>query len=155
MGLFDKLLNTKQTNQKAGSPSPVSPEEIYESARLELQDIIAPAALKIESRAIKIGGYTAKSFFVISYPRFLVSGWMAPIINLDKRFDIAVHIHPIETEQVLRKFQKKVAEVQSQINIRAEKGMVRDPELYFLAFPAVLSCFFLENTSSYWNHCPT
>ncbi len=30
---------------------------------------------------------------------------------------------------MLRQFQKKVAEVQSQINVRESKGMVRDPML--------------------------
>ncbi|MCI0532897.1 ATP-binding protein, partial [bacterium] len=38
-------------------------------------------------------------------------------------------IHPIDTQAILRKFQKKVAEVQSQIHMREEKGFVRDPVL--------------------------
>jgi type IV secretory pathway VirB4 component len=43
--------------------------------------------------------------------------------------DVSISIHPINTADTLKKFQKKVAEVQSQINTRAEKGMVRDPKL--------------------------
>ena len=35
----------------------------------------------------------------------------------------------MDTSLILRQFQKKVAEVQSQINIRESKGMVRDPML--------------------------
>lgn len=35
----------------------------------------------------------------------------------------------MDTNEMLRKFQKKVAEVQSQISTREEKGMVRDPML--------------------------
>jgi type IV secretory pathway VirB4 component len=65
----------------------------------------------------------------MSYPRYLTDNWFSPIINLDKIFDVAIFIHPIDTSLALREFQKKVAEVQSQINIRAEKGMVRDPML--------------------------
>ncbi|MEK7180480.1 MAG: DUF87 domain-containing protein, partial [Patescibacteria group bacterium] len=44
-------------------------------------------------------------------------------------FDISIFIHPIETSTILRQFQKKVAEVQSQIHEREEKGLVRDPKL--------------------------
>src|SRR5204862_5421335 len=55
--------------------------------------------------------------------------WFSPIINLDKIFDISIFIHPIDTSLMLRQFQKKVAEVQSQINVRESKGMVRDPML--------------------------
>ena len=52
-----------------------------------------------------------------------------PIINLDKVFDVGIFIHPIDTGQALRGFQKKVAEVQSQISEREDKGLVRDPLL--------------------------
>ncbi|PIR68387.1 conjugal transfer protein TraC [Candidatus Nomurabacteria bacterium CG10_big_fil_rev_8_21_14_0_10_35_16] len=107
----------------------VLPEEIYESAKLELQDVIAPSALKIEAKSLNLGDKIAKTFFIISYPRFLTDNWFSPIINLDKIFDISIFIHPIDTSLMLRQFQKKVAEVQSQINVREAKGMVRDPML--------------------------
>jgi hypothetical protein len=68
-------------------------------------------------------------FFVISYPRFLTTGWFAPIINMDKVIDISIFMHPLDTNEMLRKFQKKVAEIQSQITSREDKGMVRDPML--------------------------
>ncbi|OGI57067.1 conjugal transfer protein TraC [Candidatus Nomurabacteria bacterium RIFCSPHIGHO2_01_FULL_36_23] len=108
---------------------PVLPEKIYESANLELQDVIAPSALKIESKSINLGDKIARTFFIISYPRYLTDNWFSPIINLDKVFDISIFIHPIDTSLMLRQFQKKVAEVQSQINVREKKGMVRDPML--------------------------
>ena len=48
---------------------------------------------------------------------------------MDKMFDVSIFIHPLETAKILRSFQKKVAEVQSQIRVREEKGLVRDPML--------------------------
>lgn len=108
---------------------PVLPEEIYKTGVLDLQDVIAPHALKIDSREIDLGEKVARTFFVISYPRFLTTGWFAPIINMDKVLDISLFVHPMDTNEMLRKFQKKVAEVQSQISTREEKGMVRDPML--------------------------
>src|ERR1700722_17815392 len=108
---------------------PVLPEEIYQTGILDLQDVIAPHALKISSKEIDLGEKIARTFFVISYPRFLTTGWFAPIINMDKVLDISIFIHPMDTNEMLRKFQKKVAEVQSQIATREEKGMVRDPML--------------------------
>ncbi len=65
----------------------------------------------------------------MSYPRTLTDSWFAPIINLDRVLDISVFVHPIESAEILKKFQKKVAEVQSQIMSREEKGLVRDPIL--------------------------
>lgn len=105
------------------------PQELYDSATLELKDIIAPSALKVSPRELNLGDKIVRTFFVISYPRFLAESWFSPIINLDKAFDISIFIHPIETSKILRQFQKKVAEVQSQIQVRADKGLVRDPML--------------------------
>ncbi|MDP3958077.1 MAG: DUF87 domain-containing protein [bacterium] len=125
MALFDFLKKEK----KEEAAVPVLPQQIYEAATLELRDVIAPSALKIEPRALNLGDKIARTFFVISYPRFLSDNWFSPIVNLDKVFDVSIFIHPIDTATILRQFQKKVAEVESQINIREEKGLVRDPVL--------------------------
>lgn len=128
MGIFSFLKSNKTRNPKK-EVLPVLPAEIYEAAKLELQDILAPSALKISPKALNLGDKIARTYFVISYPRFLSDNWFTPIINLDKIFDISIHIHPLDTNQILRKFQKKVAEVQSQVNVRESKGLVRDPVL--------------------------
>ena len=132
MSFLDSLFGSKKngvSSQTASGILPVLPSEIYEAATLEFRDIIAPSALKIEPKLINLGDKVARTFFVISYPRFLNDNWFSPIINLDKIFDVSIFIHPIETEKILREFQKKVAEVQSQINVRASKGLVNDPML--------------------------
>jgi type IV secretory pathway VirB4 component len=108
---------------------PVIPQEIYETGVLQLQDVIAPSALQITQNYIRIGSKVAKIIFVMAYPRFLASGWFSPVINLDKVFDISIFVHPVDTASTLRQLQKKVAEVQSQIHTREEKGLVRDPML--------------------------
>src|SRR6202142_1464012 len=123
------LLDLFKKKEDTSNVLPVLPEEIYKTGVLDLQDVIAPHALKINSRELDLGEKIARTFFVISYPRFLTTGWFAPIINMDKVLDISIFIHPMDTNEMLRKFQKKVAEVQSQISSREQKGMVRDPML--------------------------
>lgn len=109
--------------------APILPEQIYKQGILELQDVIAPSALKITPREINLGDKIARTFFVMSYPRTLTDSWFAPVINLDRVLDISIFIHPIDSADILKKFQKKVAEVQSQIMSREQKGLVRDPVL--------------------------
>ncbi len=96
---------------------------------LTLTDVIAPSAISITPRSISVSGINARVYYAVSYPRFLNDGWIEPVLNLAKELDISIFIHPIDTAETLKKFQKKVAEVQSQINIKAEKGEVRDPQL--------------------------
>lgn len=123
------FLDTLTKKKKSAEITPILPQEIYDAAVLELKDVMAPSALKITPRELNLGDKIARTFFVISYPRFLSDNWFSPIINLDRVFDISIFIHPVDTARVLRSFQKKVAEVQSQISIREQKGMVRDPVL--------------------------
>ena len=130
MSLLDKILPSKKKKVDVSSAlSPILPQEIYQAATLELQDIIAPSALEITPKSLNLGDKIAKTFFVISYPRYLTDNWFSPIINLDKIFDVSIFIHPINTSAVLKNFQKKVAEVASQISVREQKGLVRDPVL--------------------------
>ena len=105
------------------------PTEISDMGSLELKDVLAPSALQITPRELNLGEKVARTFFIISYPRYLSDSWFAPIINLEQVFDISIFIHPVDTGEVLKKFQKKVAEVQSQIHDREARGMVRDPQL--------------------------
>lgn len=126
MSIFSKILGKKEVKPDISS---ILPQEIFEAGALELKDIIAPSALKVSSKEINLGEKILRSFFVISYPRYLSESWFSPIINMDKVFDVSIFIHPIETGKVLRQFQRKVAEVQSQIHSREEKGLVRDPKL--------------------------
>jgi len=126
MALLDFL---KQKPSHEAPIAPILPEQIYKQGVLELQDVIAPSALKITPRELNLGDKIARTFFVMSYPRVLTDSWFAPIINLDRVLDISIFIHPIDSAEILRKFQKKVAEVQSQIMGREQKGLVRDPIL--------------------------
>lgn len=128
MGIFDFFSKKNTLGGKTGI-APVLPSEIYEAATLELRDIIAPSAVKVDPRALNLGDKIARTFFVISYPRYLTDNWFSPIVNLDKVFDVAIYIHPIDTSTIMKQFQKKVAEVESQIQTRESKGLVRDPML--------------------------
>jgi conjugal transfer ATP-binding protein TraC len=96
---------------------------------LTLTDVVAPSAISITPRSINVSGTLARVFYAVSYPRYLTDGWLEPVLNMEKELDVSIVIHPINTAETLKKFQKKVAEVQSQINMRASRGEVRDPQL--------------------------
>jgi len=70
-----------------------------------------------------------KTFYIISYPRYLTTGWFSPILNIDQTVDISVFIHPIDSGTALKKLRRKVAQVEAQIMEKEEKGVVRDPIL--------------------------
>ena len=126
MGLLDFLAKKKEETPQV---APVLPKDIYAEGVLNLADTIAPAALKVGAKELELGEQFSRSFYTISFPRFLTDSWFTPIINMQRVFDVSMFVHPIETSTALRNFQKKVAEVQSQISEREERGLVRDPML--------------------------
>jgi conjugal transfer ATP-binding protein TraC len=101
----------------------------YEPSSADIPNVIAPAGIEAQSNYLKIGDYYAKTFFVFTYPRYLASGWFSPIVNLAEMMDIAIHVHPMDTALALRNLRKKVAQIESEINEKEAKGIVRDPVL--------------------------
>ncbi len=107
----------------------VSAEKIYQEGISRLFDLIAPSAVKIAPKYIQIGESYAQTLFVISYPRYLHSTWFSPIINIDMPMDISMFIHPIETASLLKTLRRSATQIQSQVHIEQQKGLVRDPAL--------------------------
>jgi len=130
MALFNSFKN-RNDSEISGVDTEESflPHQVEDTGSLDLKDVIAPSALKITPRELNLGEKLSRTFFVISYPSTLPDNWFSPIVNLDRLFDVSIFVHPVDTRKILRKFEKRVAEVQSQINMREEKGLVRDPKL--------------------------
>ncbi|MCD6270953.1 ATP-binding protein [bacterium] len=104
-------------------------EVLPRTQTIGLLDIIAPPALKFGPDHAEIGKTLARTYFIFSFPRYLSTGWLSPVINLDVPMDISIFMHPIDTGLVLKKLRKKLTEVQSEIMEREEKGLIRDPVL--------------------------
>ncbi|MFA5714163.1 MAG: ATP-binding protein [Candidatus Paceibacterota bacterium] len=104
-------------------------EKFLEKEMTTALDIIAPASIEVNQNYVQMEEKLAKTYFVFSYPRYLTTGWLSPIINMDIPLDISFFFHPIETGSILRQLRKSVTEVQAEIMEREEKGLIRDPAL--------------------------
>ena len=107
----------------------ILPEKLFETPTLGARDFIAPSSIVLSSDYMKLGGRFIKSFFILSYPRYLSAAWLSSIINLDISLDLGFHILPTETGEILKKIRKKITEITAEINDREEKGLIREPAL--------------------------
>jgi conjugal transfer ATP-binding protein TraC len=96
---------------------------------MDIKKIIAPAGAQVFPSYLKIGDKLAKTFFVLSYPRYLSTGWFEPLINLPNLFDVSIFVNPIDTGTALKNLRKKAGQLESQMNDEQEKGLVRNPLL--------------------------
>jgi type IV secretory pathway VirB4 component len=94
-----------------------------------VRDIIAPASFVVTPNYVQIGSYYTKTLFVFTYPRYIETNWLSPIINYDMTMDIGMYIHPLETKDVMVELRNQVGKLESTLSIDTEKGKPRDPEL--------------------------
>ncbi len=116
-------------NSDNGERDILREEEIYSKGLVRVLDLIAPSAMGVSSSHLQIGSIYARTIFIVAYPNSLSMGWLNRIIGMDIPMDIAIFIHPVETNYILKKLRKKTIQVQSEMHIQAEKGLVRDPVL--------------------------
>jgi type IV secretory pathway VirB4 component len=125
---FPKIKKTIAVN-KEEQDEILRSEKFYQEGVSKLNDLLAPAAIKINPESIRVGETLAQTLFVIAYPRYLHSNWFSPIININFPLDISMFIHPMDTGNVLKTLKKSITQVESQTHIEQEKGLVRDPSL--------------------------
>ncbi|AKM82272.1 MAG: Type IV secretory pathway VirB4 component-like protein [Berkelbacteria bacterium GW2011_GWE1_39_12] len=132
--------NYAATNQMAAAGRPVAipqtgvmqmaiPQQTYQQGMTSVLDIIAPAALEVKPNYIRLGNMLARTLFVFTYPSYVQTNWLAPIINYDITLDISMFIHPIGSKEMMTQLRKKAGQLQSSLAIEQEKGLVRNPEL--------------------------
>lgn len=105
----------------------IDDEKVFRQGIISVRDIIAPAAIKVESNYLRLGSKFLRTLFVVSYPRYISVGWFAPIINLNTTFDISMFFYPVKSSIVLKQLKDKVGNIEAQIIADAEKGAARDP----------------------------
>ncbi len=105
----------------------VEKEREYKRGLNTLKDLIAPAAFRVSQNQVEISGKLARSFFVMSYPRFISVDWLSPIISLDSPMDMSMFIYPTQTDEIMKKLRNKVGQLESGMRMSQEKGNVRDP----------------------------
>jgi len=114
---------------KTNQPSERQVQQRVEKASSELLDAIAPASFVINPNFVQINELYVRTMFVYSYPRYLNSNWMSPVVNFDVVMDISMHIAPLDSRIFIGQMRKQQGKLESSRQIEQEKGFVRNPEL--------------------------
>lgn len=125
----DKQSSGDRLKQQAESRKFEEAKRVYEEGVSTIKDLIAPAAMEITFSYLKLEDFYVRTLFVFTYPRYINTNWLSPVINYDVTMDISMFIYPIETKEVMQDLRKKVGQMESTWQLNREKGKVRDPEL--------------------------
>lgn len=133
-----KVTSTVSTVSAKVSPKIVNAEErknllaaekIFQEGIASIRDLIAPSSFEVNYDHLKIDGFYSQTFFVYTYPRYIDTNWLSPVVNFDVTMDVSQFIYPISSEDIMKTLKTKVAQLQSSIHMASEKGNVRDPAL--------------------------
>ena len=102
-------------------------EKAYYRGVIRLKDLIAPAAMRVESSFLQLDDKFVATIFVTTYPRYISVGWFDELIDSSFTMDIAMYFFPIPSGIVLKQLKKKIGTVGAQIMADKEKGAPRDP----------------------------
>lgn len=122
MGIFNRKKDPAVEAQ-------IEAEQTLAKGLTTIRDVIAPAAIQIEFNYLQLGSHYLRSFFVYSYPRYLYTDWLSPVINSDFASDVSTYIYPVNSKDILQKLRTKSAQIESTMSEQQQKGLVRDPML--------------------------
>ncbi len=102
-------------------------EKVFRTGVVNISDLIAPAAMKVDSSYVLLGDTYVRTIFVVTYPRYISVGWFAPVINFSNTLDVSMFFYPVATPTVLKQLKSQSGVMEAQILSDAEKGAPRDP----------------------------
>lgn len=126
-----KHKNIYEAEEKAVAQEKITLEEeqLFRKGTVNIRDIIAPAAMQVTPRMLRLGSKYVSTLFVVAYPRYLTVGWFAPVINMNQMLDVSMFFYPVDTQIILKQLKKRVGDLEAQLNTDLEKGAPRDPIL--------------------------
>ncbi|MBR6532314.1 DUF87 domain-containing protein [Candidatus Saccharibacteria bacterium] len=124
-----KQLTQEELAAQARAAEEARIQSAFEQGTNTLRDLISPSSIEIHSSYFRLGTKYGRTLYIYGYPRMLYTGWISPIINMDEVIDVSMFVYPVESAVVMKNLRKKVTQLEASLNINAEKGKVRDPEL--------------------------
>lgn len=104
-------------------------QRAFEQGITTLRDLISPSSIEIHADYFRLGTKYGRTIYIYGYPRAIYTGWLSPIINIDEVLDISMYIYPVDSQVIMRNLRKKVTQLEASMNVNAERGKIRDPEL--------------------------
>lgn len=123
MGLFSK----KKVDPQIAAQEQA--QQLLNEGITTIRDVIAPAAIDIQFNHIRLGNSYLRTFFVYSYPRYLYTEWLSPIVNASFAVNTSIFVYPVNSKEILQKLRNKSAQIESTVSEQQQKGLVRDPKL--------------------------
>ena len=122
-------VDKKGKKGKASAPAQSASMKALASGSVSLVDIIAPSAVEVDFKHVRVGDRYYRTFFVVDYPRQVSPNWLSTIIDYKETMNIAMYTFPVESKDVLSNLRRKIGELQATIDSEYKQGLEPDPKV--------------------------
>jgi hypothetical protein len=88
-----------------------------------------PDTVSIGARHLEVGSDWIASFTVVGFPREVHAGWLQPLLTYPARFDVTVHVEPIDPVTAASRLKKQLAKLESGRRHNVDYGRLEDPQI--------------------------
>jgi conjugal transfer ATP-binding protein TraC len=118
-----------QRRKSAGDEMPLSSQERrFALGTRKLADLLAPSAVEIARDHVRLEYQYARVLAVVGYPRTVVPGWLTPLLEFEHPLEVSLHVHPLETSNIVKLLSHKLVQLQSSRLVDMRSGRLADPE---------------------------
>jgi type IV secretory pathway VirB4 component len=93
-----------------------------------LADLVAPGAFDVTRDHARLDYQYVRTLVVTGYPRTVGPGWLSPLIDFEEPLELSLHIHPLESGQMVTTLTHKLVQYHSSRLFDARGGRLADPE---------------------------
>lgn len=103
-------------------------EQQSSSPDYTIADLIAPQYYEVDYNHVQVNKRFYKMLMVTDFPRVVRSTWLSPLINFESSLAISTFYYIVDSDEVIDKLKKKIAELEATLSTQYEKGVVVDPK---------------------------
>src|SRR5436305_1556729 len=101
-------------HKRAAEPPPMTAQERrFARGGRNVADLVAPAAVEVARDHLRLDAQYARVLAVTGYPRTVGPGWLRPLLQSDLPLEVAVHIYPLDSAEMVRALSLKLVQLQS------------------------------------------
>jgi conjugal transfer ATP-binding protein TraC len=98
------------------------------SNELNIVDLLAPQYMEFDWNTVRINDRYHRIMQIIGFPRVVRSTWLSPLINFESSLAISTFYYPVDSDEILDKLKKKIAELEASLSNEYEKGKILNPK---------------------------
>lgn len=92
-------------------------------------ELLVPGLVQVQADRLDVETSVCRTLVVTGYPREVGQGWLAPLLTLDVRCDVALHVRPVSAPVAADRLRRQLARLEASRRLDADRGRLENPSV--------------------------